>query len=136
MGNSLPIRVVIVDDHDVVRSGLAAFLDTEDDLELVGEANSGSQALLICEQVRPDVVLMDVVMHGMTGAETTRRLREKHPHLKILGLTSFEEEALVAEMMRAGAIGCLLKDVTIDTLAAAIRNAAQNPPSDLAVARS
>lgn len=135
MSDHSPIRIVIVDDHDVVRSGLIAFLETEDDLELVGEANSGQQALQICEQVQPDIVLMDVVMHGMTGAETTRRLREKYPHLKILGLTSFEEEALVAEMMRAGASGCLLKDVTIDALAAAIRNVAQNPPADLAAAR-
>ncbi len=117
------IRVMLVDDHIVVRNGLADFLLAYDDLELAGEASSGEQAVLICEQVRPDVVLMDLVMEGMDGAEATRAIRECHPDIQVIALTSFKDEDLVQRAIQAGAIGYLLKNVSAQELAEAIRNA-------------
>ncbi len=99
------IKVLIVDDHAVVRSGLSAFLMVFDDLELVGEAGSGSEALLKCESLKPDVVLMDLVMPEMDGAETTRQIRARCPHIQVLALTSFKEDNLVQNALQAGAIG-------------------------------
>src|SRR6476620_863466 len=89
MSEAGAIRVLIVDDHAVVRSGLAAFLQVFDDLELVGEAANGQQALRLCEQVQPDVVLMDQVMPGMDGATATRAIRQQYPHIQVIALTSF-----------------------------------------------
>src|SRR5690349_24812083 len=94
-----PIRVLIVDDHAVVRSGLAAFLSIFDDLELVGEAASGQQALRMCEQLRPDVVLMDLVMPGMDGASATRAIRQQCPRMQVIALTSFREPELVQAVL-------------------------------------
>ena len=119
------IRVLLVDDHAVVRSGLASFLFAFDDLELAGEASSGETAMAVCEAERPDVVLMDLIMPGMDGAEATRRIRERYPEIQVIALTSFKEEDLVQRALQAGAIGYLLKNVTADALADAIRNAAQ-----------
>ncbi len=129
MSDQKPIRVMIVDDHAVVRSGLAAFLLAFDDLELVAEAGSGEQALHMCETAYPDVVLMDLVMPGMDGAATTRALREKYPHLQVIALTSFKEQELVQTAMQAGAIGYLLKNVGVDELADAIRAAIAGRPT-------
>ena len=129
MSDQKPIRVMIVDDHAVVRSGLAAFLLAFDDLELVAEAGSGEQALRLCETAHPDVVLMDLVMPGMDGAATTRALREKYPHLQVIALTSFKEQELVQTAMQAGAIGYLLKNVGVDELADAIRAAIAGRPT-------
>jgi NarL family two-component system response regulator LiaR len=129
MSDQKPIRVMIVDDHAVVRSGLAAFLLAFDDLELVAEAGSGEQALRMCEAAHPDVVLMDLVMPGMDGAATTRALREKYPHLQVIALTSFKEQELVQTAMQAGAIGYLLKNVGVDELADAIRAAIAGRPT-------
>jgi DNA-binding NarL/FixJ family response regulator len=114
---------MLVDDHAVVRSGLAAFLMAFDELELVGQAGSGEEAVRLCEQLEPDVVLMDLVMPGMDGATATRRIRERHPNIQVIALTSFKEKALVEGALEAGAIGYLLKNVSTEELADAIRSA-------------
>ena len=123
MSESDAIRVMIVDDHDMVRKGLATFLKVNADLELVGEARDGREALQMCAQVQPDVVLMDLVMPEMDGTSATRFIRERWPHVQIIALTSFQEQELVREVLQAGAIGYLLKNVTVDDLADAIRAA-------------
>lgn len=123
------IRVMIVDDHAVVRSGLAAFLMVFDDLMLVGEANSGVRAMQLCQQVEADVVLMDLMMPEMNGAEATRQIRQQCPNVKVVALTSFKEEELIQEALRAGAISYLLKNVTADELANAIRAAHAGQPT-------
>jgi len=122
---SLPnlIRVMLVDDHAVVRSGLSAFLLAYDDLELVGEADSGEEAVRLCEQLQPDVVLMDLVMPGMDGVAATCAIRERCPQIQVIALTSFKEKELVQGALEAGAIGYLLKNVAADELADAIRAA-------------
>jgi NarL family two-component system response regulator LiaR len=107
-----PIRVMIVDDHSMVRRGLATILRVRPDLQLVGEANNGQEALQICEQVQPDVILMDLVMPEMDGAAATRALREKRPEIQVIALTSFKEKELVQGALEAGAIGYLLKSVS------------------------
>jgi NarL family two-component system response regulator LiaR len=124
-----PIRVLLVDDHAVVRSGLSAFLLAFDDLDLVGEAASGEEAVRLCDQVQPDVVLMDLVMPGMDGAQATRAIRDKCPAIQVIALTSFKEKELVEGVMEAGAIGYLLKDATADDLARAIREAHAGRPT-------
>lgn len=118
------IRVMIVDDHTMVRKGLAIFLRTMPDLELVGEAGNGEEALRVCERVQPDVVLMDLVMPKMGGIEATRSLRERWPEVHVVALTSFQEKELVHEAMQAGATSYLLKNVGIEDLGRAIRQAA------------
>ncbi|MBN1221496.1 MAG: response regulator transcription factor [Anaerolineae bacterium] len=114
---------MLVDDHAVVRSGLAAFLLAFDDLELVGEAGDGEEAIRLCGQTTPDVVLMDLVMPGLDGAETTRAIRQQYPRVQVVALTSFREEGLVQRALQAGAISYLLKNVSADELATAIRAA-------------
>lgn len=123
------IRVLLVDDHAVVRSGLSAFLTAFDDLELVGEASSGERAVALCRQVRADVVLMDMVMPGMDGATATRQIREQCPQTQVIALTSFKEQELVQGALQAGAIGYLLKDISADQLAYAIRAAYAGRPT-------
>jgi len=118
-----PIRVMIVDDHGMVRKGLATFLRIYDDLELVGEARNGREALQVCAQVRPDVVLMDLVMPEMDGSTATSAIRAQCPTVQVIALTSFQEKELVREALRAGAISYLLKNVSADDLAEAIRAA-------------
>ena len=115
-----PIRVIIVDDHGMVRRGLASILRIKQELELVGEASSGAEALQLCLQTQPDVVLMDLIMPEMGGAEATRLIREQCPEVQVIALTSFQEKDLVREALQAGAIGYLLKNVTAEDLAAAI----------------
>jgi len=117
------IHVLIVDDHTMVRRGLATFLKVFDDMELVGEAASGQAAIQLCAQLQPDVVLMDMVMPDMDGAAATRLIRKQSPSIQVLALTSFKEEILVQSALHAGAIGYLLKDITADELAQAIRAA-------------
>jgi two-component system, NarL family, response regulator LiaR len=123
------IRVMLVDDHAVVRSGLATFLMASEDMELVGEASSGEQALSLCPQVKPDVVLMDLVMPGMDGATATRKIREGCPEIQVIALTSFKEQELVQGALQAGAIGYLLKDISSDELANSIRAAYAGKPT-------
>jgi NarL family two-component system response regulator LiaR len=120
---SLPIRVLLVDDHTMVRRGLATFLKAFDDLELAGEAASGEAAIQLCAQVRPDVVLMDIVMPEMDGVTATRAIRQQFPEVQVVALTSFKDKGLVQDALQAGAIGYLLKDVSADMLAQAIRAA-------------
>ncbi|MBC7251239.1 MAG: response regulator transcription factor [Anaerolineae bacterium] len=129
MSESKRIRVLLVDDHAVVRSGLSAFLLAFDDLELVGEVGSGEEAVRLCQRLRPDVVLMDLVMPGMDGAQATRAIREKCPAIQVIALTSFKEKELVEGAIEAGAIGYLLKNVTADELAKAIREAHAGRPT-------
>jgi len=129
MTESNPIRVMLVDDHAVVRSGLGAFLLAFDDLELVGEVGGGEEAVRLCDQVQPDVVLMDLVMPGMDGAEATRAIRERCPQIQVIALTSFKEKELVQGALEAGAIGYLLKNVSADELADAIRAAHAGRPT-------
>ncbi|MBP6178557.1 MAG: response regulator transcription factor [Anaerolineales bacterium] len=117
------IRVMLVDDHSMVRKGLATFLKVFDDLQLVGEAESGAEAIKLCMETSPDVVLMDMVMPEMDGATATAFIRKKHPHIQILVLTSFKEGELIKKALAAGAIGYLLKDVSAEDLARAIRSA-------------
>ncbi|MGB8212132.1 MAG: response regulator transcription factor [Anaerolineales bacterium] len=117
------IHVLIVDDHTMVRRGLATFLKVFDDMELVGEAASGQGAIQLCAQLQPDVVLMDMVMPDMDGAAATQLIRKQSPSIQVLALTSFKEEILVQSALHAGAIGYLLKDITADELAQAIRAA-------------
>ncbi len=124
MDASQTIRVMLVDDHNVVRSGLATFLRAYDDLELVAEARNGLEALALCREKRPDVVLMDLMMPEMDGITATRLILQECPGMKIVAMTSFEEEALVQGVLAAGAISYLLKNVTSDELANAIRAAA------------
>jgi NarL family two-component system response regulator LiaR len=121
--SSTRIRVLVVDDHTMVRRGLATFLKVFDDLDLAGEAASGQAAIELCAQIQPDVVLMDMVMPDMDGATATRLIRKQSSQVQVLALTSFKEEILVQSALQAGAIGYLLKDVTADELAQAIRAA-------------
>ncbi len=118
-----PIRVLVVDDHTMVRRGLATFLKVFDDLNLAGEAANGQEAIQLCASLQPDVVLMDMVMPDMDGATTTQLIRKQWPQIQVLALTSFKEEILVQSALQAGAIGYLLKDVSADELAQAIRAA-------------
>jgi NarL family two-component system response regulator LiaR len=123
MKTSQTIRVMLVDDHTMVRRGLATFLKIFDDLELVGEASSGEAAVDLCGQVQPDVILMDLMMPGMDGATATRLIRQEYPKVQVVALTSFKEGQIVQNALQAGAIGYLLKDVSADELARAIRSA-------------
>jgi NarL family two-component system response regulator LiaR len=128
-GHPQPIRVMLVDDHAVVRSGLGAFLYAFDDLELVAEAGSGEEAVHLCEQAKPDVVLMDLVMPGMDGAAATQAIRARCPSIQVIALTSFKETDLVEGALQAGAIGYLLKNISADELADAIRAAHVGRPT-------
>jgi NarL family two-component system response regulator LiaR len=120
---------MIVDDHAVVRSGLSAFLLVYDDLEFVGEAGGGAEAVSKCRALDPDVVLMDLVMPDVDGAEATRLIKAERPHVQVVALTSYKEEELVEGALRAGAISYLLKNVSADELAGAIRAAHKGRPT-------
>ena len=117
------IRVLIVDDHTMVRKGLAAVLKSLPDLELVGEAANGEEAVRQCEMLQPDVIVMDLVMPKMDGATATGLIRERWPHVQVVALTSFQERELVQGALRAGAIGYLLKNISGEDLGKAIRDA-------------
>ena len=120
---SKPIRVMLVDDHAMVRRGLATFLTVFDDLQLAGEAESGEAAVQLCAEVMPDVVLMDMMLPGMDGAAATRAIKERFPKTQVIALTSFKDGELIKTALEAGAIGYLLKDVSADDLVLAIRAA-------------
>jgi DNA-binding NarL/FixJ family response regulator len=118
------IRVLLVDDHAMVRRGMRDFLDLHDDLEVVGEAADGAAAIELAATLAPDIVVMDLLMPGVDGIEATTRIRAANPAIEIVALTSFVEEARVVAAIQAGAAGFLLKDAEADELAAAIRAAA------------
>jgi len=114
---------MLVDDHAVVRSGLSAFLSANPDLELVGEAENGQQAVVRVGHFQPDVILMDLMMPVMDGIAATQAIKRKFPAIQIVALTSFQEDELVQNALRAGAVGYLMKNVTARELGAAIRAA-------------
>ena len=120
-----PIRVLLVDDHAMVRRGMRDFLELHDDLEIVGEAADGAAAIETAAALRPDVVVMDLLMPGVDGIEATTRIKADNPETEIVAITSFVEEARVIAALEAGASGFLLKDAEADELAAAIRAAAE-----------
>lgn len=117
------IRVMIVDDHMMVRDGLQVFLSTYDDITVVGDAGSGREALRLCQELQPNVILMDMVMPEMDGSTAAELIRKQFPNTQIIALTSFSEGDLVQRAIQAGAIGYLHKDVHADRLAQAIRDA-------------
>jgi DNA-binding NarL/FixJ family response regulator len=117
-----PIRVLLVDDHQVVRRGLRTFLEIQDDIEVVGEAGDGAEGVARTEELRPDVVLMDIKMPGTDGIEALRKLREQDNPVKVLIVTSFTEQRTVVPALRAGASGYVYKDIDPEALADAIRS--------------
>ncbi len=119
----MTIRVMLVDDHAVVRSGLSKFLKVNKDLQLVGEASDGEEAIQLVSLHKPDVILMDLMMPGVDGVAATREIHKKHPEIKIIALTSFSDQNMVQGALQAGAIGYLQKNVTAAELANAIRSA-------------
>ncbi len=129
MTDTSEIRVMIVDDHRVVRSGLKTLLLTFDDLKVVAEATGGEEAVRLCAEVKPDVVLMDLVMPGMDGIAATKAIRGVCPGTRVVALTSFGDQERVQAALKAGAIGYLLKDVSDVELVTAIRNAAAGRPT-------
>lgn len=122
MAETGPIRVLLVDDHQVVRRGLRTFLEVQNDIEVVGEASDGEEGVAHAEELRPDVVLMDVKMPGTDGIEALRRLRDLGNPVRVLVVTSFTEQRTVVPALRAGAAGYVYKDVDPDALADAIRS--------------
>jgi len=121
----MPITILLVDDHALVRSGVRAYLETQPELEVVAEASSGEEAVQLAAEHAPDVVLMDLVMPGMDGVEATRRVREVSPRSQVVVLTSFHEDTNIFPAIKAGAISYLLKDIGPAELAEAIRAAAR-----------
>ncbi len=118
-----PIRVMLVDDHAVVREGLRSYLELEESLDIVGEASNGREAVRRAHELRPDVILMDLVMPEMDGIAATKAIREQHPNTKVIVLTSFVEEEKVIPAIQAGAAGYLLKNVSAPELVRAIKAA-------------
>jgi two-component system, NarL family, response regulator LiaR len=123
MDSQRAIRVAIVDDYDMLRKGLRAFLETCTDLDLVGEASSGDEALALVQAVPVDVLLTDLIMPGMGGAQVIARLRSSHPHIRCIALSAFSDEKTVQDAISAGAVSYLLKSVSASDLAQAIRDA-------------
>lgn len=129
MTESKSIRVIIVDDHTVVRSGLGAVLDISEGMELVGEAGDGEEAIKICESLQPDVILMDLQMPKMDGVEATRIIHERWPQIHIIALTSYKEKEYVEGVLKAGATSYLLKNVSAEELVSAINKVIIDQPS-------
>lgn len=123
------IHILLVDDHLMVRRGLAAMLSVYDDLELVGETGDAAEAVSLCVQLQPDVVLMDLLLPGMDGATATETIRRRFPAIQVLALTSFRDDELLRRVIQAGAIGYLLKNVGAEELATAIRAARAGQPT-------
>lgn len=120
-----PIRIMIVDDQDLVRRGLSLFFSAFDDLELVAEAANGQQAVQLCDETKPDVILMDLMMPEMDGITATRIIRQKHPTIQVIALTSVHDDTSVRQMLEAGALGYLLKNASVDELANTIISASK-----------
>jgi two-component system, NarL family, response regulator LiaR len=129
MGDEQQIRVMIVDDHDMVRKGLVSYFKVATDLTLVGEASNGYQAQEVCDRVRPDVILMDIVMPKLGGIEAIRLIKARHPEMQVIALTSFQDREMVQEALTAGAISYLLKNVTGEEVLKAVRSAYDGRPT-------
>ncbi len=129
MNTAQPIRVMLVDDHAMVRKGLVAFLKNMPGLELVGEACDGREAIEFCERLQPDVILMDLIMPELGGVAATRTIHQRWPNVQVIALTSFQEKELVQDAFQAGAMGYLLKNVSGEELAEAIRQAHGGRPT-------
>jgi DNA-binding NarL/FixJ family response regulator len=125
----MTIRVLIVDDHEIVREGLQTLLAEESDFEVVGTAGDGAAAVVLAQSARPDVIIMDLVMPGLDGIEATRRIHNSNPEARVLVLTSFVDDQRVREAIQAGATGYLLKDVLKADLLRALRDTAVGRPS-------
>ncbi len=121
METSKEIRVLLVDDHLVVRKGLLHVLNAADEINVVGEAENGEEALYLCQKLQPDIILMDVKMAGLGGVETARLIAQHHQASRIIGLSTFAQPDIIHSMISAGAKGYLLKDVSATELANAIR---------------
>ena len=121
----MKVRLFLVDDHPIVRSGLRMLFQAEPDLEIVGEADGGAEAIVAVQRLRPDVVIMDVAMPGVNGIEATRRIKEIAPETAVLALTMHEDEQYFFEMLKAGASGYIPKRAAPDDLVAAVRVVAQ-----------
>ena len=136
MSDPTPIRVLIVDDHSVVRTGLRVFLDLQPDIEVVGEAADGSEGVAMARRLEPDVILMDLLMPNMDGITAIGRVKEDRPETEIVTMTSFIEEEKVTAALEAGASGYVLKDADAEEVLAAVRAAyAGEVHLDAAVAR-
>lgn len=118
-----PIRVMVVDEHGMVRKGISAYLKNNPDLHIIGEAQNGREAVELCERLEPDVILMDLQMPEMDGITATRLIHKQYPRIQIIALTSFQDRDKVQDVLSAGAISYLLKNVSGDDLAEAIRDA-------------
>ena len=129
MAKANPIRVLIIDDHGMVRKGLITYLKNKTDLEVVGEGRDGKEAITLCEQLQPDVVLMDLIMPELGGIAATRAIHKNWPNIQVIALTSFQERDLVQDVLQAGAISYLLKNIAGDDLADAIRAAYLGRPT-------
>lgn len=123
------IRLAIADDHDMLRRGMALALQVFDDIECIGEASNGAEAVRLCEKLQPDVMLMDLVMPEMDGVEAIRIIHQRYPQIKILVLTSSIDSGQVDAALRAGAAGWLFKNISIDTLIAAIHSVYESETS-------
>ena len=117
------IKVLIVDDHPLVRQGIKTLLDVYDDIEVIGEAENGQEALEMCKKKKPDIVLMDLIMPGVNGIEATKEILKNWPYIKVVTLTSFVDKKLIEDSLKAGAIGYVLKNISGDKLVATIRDA-------------
>ena len=126
MVGSIPIRVMLVDDQAMVRRGLKLLMQAFDDLTLVGEAANGVEAVRLCASLQPDVVLMDLTMPEMNGVIATETIHRRYPEVQIIALSSFKDESMVQAALQAGAVSYLPKNVSIDEIAAAIREADSN----------
>jgi NarL family two-component system response regulator LiaR len=126
---ALPIRVMVVDDHLMVRHGLAFILKVYEDMQLVGETGSGEDAIELCAKILPDVILMDMVLPTIDGVTATRAIREKFPQVQVIALSSFKEAEMIKNALEAGAMGYLLKNISADDLAKAVRGAASGRAS-------
>jgi two-component system, NarL family, response regulator LiaR len=116
-----PIRIILVDDHRVVHQALAEMISFVEDFELVAQGSNGQEAVVLCQEYVPDVVLMDVVMPGMDGIQATRRILAENPMIKILALSSFQDDVSVNSMLKSGAVGYVLKNTPVDELESIIR---------------
>jgi DNA-binding NarL/FixJ family response regulator len=120
-----PITIILVDDHEVVRKGMRAYLDTLPDFRVVGEASSGEEAIGLVSELIPNLVLMDLIMPGMDGVETTRRIKKISPRTQVVVLTSYHEDAHIFPALKAGAISYILKDMKMEKLVETLRRAVQ-----------